>query len=98
MGLTSSASKEKYGAFRFCSDHRKLNAIKKRDAYPMPRVNDLLDSLQGYYMFSTLDLRSEYWQVSVDPKEQHKTTLVTPSALWEFERMLFGVFSRCATF
>jgi len=49
-------------------------------------------------MFSTLDLRAGYWQVSVDPKDQHKTAFVTPSGLWEFERMPFGVSNGCATF
>ena len=90
--------KKKDGSFRFCIDYRKLNAVTKKDAHPLPRVDDLLDALQGSCMFSTLDLRSGYWQVSVDPQDQHKTAFVTPSGLWEFERMPFGVSNGCATF
>ena len=76
--------KKKDGTFRFCIDYRKLNTITKRDAHSLPRVDDLLDAFQGYCMFSTLDLRSGYWQVSEDPMDQHKTAFVTPSGLWEF--------------
>ena len=90
--------KKKDGTFRFCIDYRKLNAITKKDAHPLPRVDDLLDALQGSCMFSTLDLRSGYWQISMDPKDQHKTAFVTPSGLWEFQRMPFGVSNGCATF
>ena len=90
--------KKKDGSFRFCIDYRKLNAVTKKDAHPLPRVDDLLDSLQGSCMFSTLDLRSGYWQVSMDPKDRHKTAFVTPEGLWEFMRMPFGVSNGCATF
>ena len=90
--------KKKDGSFRFCIDYRKLNAVTKKDAHPLPRVDDLLDALQGSCMFRTLDLRSGYWQVSVDPQDQHKTAFVIPSGLWEFERMPFGVSNGCATF
>ena len=64
----------------------------------LPWVDDLLDALQGSCMFSTLDLRSGYWQISMDPKDQHKTAFVTPSGLWEFQSMPFCVSNRCATF
>ena len=49
-------------------------------------------------MFSTMDLRSGYWQVSVEPRDKEKTAFVTPDGLWEFCRMPFGVSNGCATF
>jgi len=68
-------AKKKDGTFRFCIDYRKLNEVTKKDAHPLPRIDDLLDALQGSQMFSTLDLRSGYWQVSVDPKDRFWQTL-----------------------
>ena len=90
--------KKKDGKFRFCVDYRKLNKVTKKDAHPLPRIDDLLDSLQGSNMFSTLDLRSGYWQVSMSPEDREKTAFSTPDGLWEFLRMPFGVSNGCATF
>ena len=90
--------KKKDGTFRFCIDYRKLNEVTKKDAHPFPRIDDLLDALQGSQMFSMLDLRSGYWQVSVDPKDREKTPFVTPDGLWEFLRLPFGVSGGPATF
>ena len=90
--------KKKDGSYRFCVDYCKLNSITKKDAHPLPRVDDLSDALHGSCLFSTLDLRSGYWQVSVDPKDREKTAFVTPDGLWEFCRLPFGVTGGCATF
>ena len=81
-----------------CIYYRKLNEVTKKDAHPLPRIDHLLDALQGSQIFSTLDLRSGYWQVSVDPKDREKTAFVTPDGLWEFLRLPFGISGGPATF
>jgi len=90
--------KKKDGTFRFCVDYRKLNSVTKKDAHPLPRVDDLLDALAGSKYFSTLDLRAGYWQLSVAPEDREKTAFVTPDGLWEFIRLPFGVSGGPATF
>lgn len=49
------------GIIRFCVDYRKRNAVTKRDSYPLPRIDDILDQLSGNSWFSTLELKSGYW-------------------------------------
>ena len=76
--------KKKDGKYRFCIDYRKLNNVTKKDAHPLPRMDDLLDALSNSQVFSTLDLRSEYWLISVAPEDREKTAFITPESLWEF--------------
>ena len=57
--------KKKDGTTRFCVDYCKVNEVTRKDAYPIPRVDDTLDTLAGSTWFTTLDLKSGYWQVEV---------------------------------
>ncbi|VUZ49358.1 unnamed protein product [Hymenolepis diminuta] len=91
-------TKQKNGALRLCVDYRKLNAVTKRDQYSMPRIDDGFDYMTGSHYFSTLDLRSGYWQVEVDPKSRAKTAFVVPTGLYEFETMPFGLMNAPASF
>ena len=90
--------KKKDGSMRFCVDYRKVNAVTRKDAYPLPRVDDTLDTLSGSQWFSTLDLISGYWQVSMSPPDQEKTAFCTTEGLFEFTKMPFGLCNAPATF
>ena len=89
---------KKDGSTRFCVDYRKVNSVTRKDAYPLPRVDDTLDTLAGSKWFSTLDLLSGYWQVEVHPEDRQKTAFCTPDGLFEFKVMPFGLCNAPATF
>ena len=84
--------KKKDGTWRFCIDFRKLNEVTCKDAYPLPQVNDLIDTLSGHKYFTTLDLASGYWQVPVEKSSQEKTAFVIPGGdIYHFKRMPLGL-------
>ena len=89
---------KKDGSLRFCVDYRKLNAITKLDVFPLPTIDDSLDMLAHTQYFTTLDLASGYWQVPMEPQFQEKTAFCTPSGLYEFGVMSFGLCNAPATF
>jgi len=89
---------KKDGSLRFCVDYRKVNEITHKDAYPIPRIDDTLDTLAGSMCFSTLDLKSGYWQVGVDPEHREKTAFCTHEGLFQFNVMPFGLCNAPATF
>ena len=72
---------KKDGETRFCVDYRQLNLATVKDAYPLPHIDDTLDMLAGKRWFSTLDLASGYWQVSLSPEARCKITFATHSGL-----------------
>jgi hypothetical protein len=74
--------RKKNGEHRFCVDYRKLNDITRIDCFPLPRIGDTLDTLAGAKWFSTLDLRSGYWQVDVHADDREKTAFSTGQGLW----------------
>ena len=90
--------KKKDGTTRFCVDYRKVNDITRKDAYPIPRVDDTLDTLSGSAWFTTLDLKSGYWQVEVAEEHREKTAFCTQEGLFEFNVMPFRLCNAPATF
>ena len=90
--------KKKDGTSRFCVDYRCLNEVTIKDAYPLPRIEDNLDALQGACWFSTLDLASGYWQVEVRPEDREKTAFCTKQGLHQFKVMPFGLCNAPGTF
>ena len=89
---------KKDGGTRFCVDYRQLNDATIKDAYPLPRIDDTLDMLAGKQWFSTLDLASGYWQVSLSRAARAKTAFATHSGLFQFRVMPFGLCNAPATF
>ena len=66
---------KKDGTIRFCIDYRKLNDITRKEAYPLPRIDDSLDTLGGAEWFCTMDLARGFWQVNMDEKDKSKTAV-----------------------
>jgi Reverse transcriptase (RNA-dependent DNA polymerase) len=86
------------GSVRFCVDYRKLNAVTVKDSYPLPRMDECLDSLGDATIFSTLDCNSGYWQIVMKETDRNKTAFVTHCGVHHFKRMPFGLCNAPATF
>jgi len=83
--------RKKNGALHMCVDYRLLNAKARRDAYPLPRIDESLDVLGGAKYFSIMDLASAYNQVEVNPADRHKTAFTTPFGPFKYNRMPFSL-------
>ena len=78
-------------------DFRKLNAQTVADSYPLPRIEDILGSVQGSW-FTTIDLKNGYYQIPVASDDVPKTAVTTPFGLFEYMRMPFGLRNATPTF
>ncbi|KAL5506281.1 hypothetical protein EMCRGX_G007894 [Ephydatia muelleri] len=90
-------TRKKTGEIRL---YREVNKRTKKDAYPLPLINEVQDRLAGATIFSKLDLQCGYWQIPVDPKDQEKTAF-SPGpgmGLFQFTRMPFGLCGAPSTF
>ena len=92
-------ARKRDGSLRLCTDFRKLNSRTVKDSYALPRIEDTLDSLSGAKIFSSLDLRSGYYQVEIDENDKSKTAFsVDRLGFFEHNRMAFGLTNAPATF
>lgn len=89
---------KKDDSLRISIDFRKLNAVSEFDAYPMPRVDELLERIGKVKFITTLDLCKGYWQVTLEPSRRQYTAFRTPSGLFQFTVMPFGLHGAPATF
>ena len=90
---------KKDGSLHFCIDFCCLNACTKKDSYPLPRIQEALDSLVGTGHFSCLDLKSRFWQIRMDEvSKQYTAFTVGKLGFFECNRMPFGLCNALATF
>ena len=89
---------KKDGSLRMCIDYRSLNEVTIKNKYPLPRINDLFDQLQGAKYFSKVNLRSGYYQLKIRPRDVPKTAFVTRYGQYEFTVKPFGLTNAPAYF
>ena len=86
------------GTYRFCIDYRRVNAVSRKDAFPIPDIQDALDSLRGARCFATLDVLSGYWQLGLMDRAKERSAFCTRRGLSQFTRMPFGLSGAPATY
>ena len=91
--------RKKDGGIRFCIDFHRLNSRTKKDAYPLPWMQETMESMVGTRFFSTMDLKSGFWQVKMAKDSQQYTAFMVGSmGVYEFLRMLYGLCNAPTTF
>ena len=111
MGSSHGFGSKKDGTRRFCIDYRFINSRTRRDLYPLPNVDDILEKMaavvtqdeenyhqKGPRFMTSLDLKIGFWQVPINVKDREKTAFVTQDGLFQFRRMPFGMCNSPATF
>jgi hypothetical protein len=89
---------KKDGSLRMVQDYCYLNKITIKNRYPLPRIDDLLDSISGMKYFTSLDLTSSYYQIRITEEDVPKTAFRTPFGLYQFKVLTFGLTNAPATF
>ena len=90
---------KKDGTLQFCMDFRHLNACTKKDSYPLPRIQEALESMAGSAHFSLMDIKSGFWQIKMALESQQYTAFTVGNlGFYEFTRMPFGLCNAPATF
>ena len=90
--------KKSDGSWRPCGDYRLLNEATQPDRYPLPRIQDLLNRVDGSCIFTKLDLEKAYHQIPICPEDIPKTAVITPFGLFEYTTMPFGLRNASQTF
>ena len=90
--------REVNGQLRVCMDYRQLNLQTYKDSYSLPRIETCLDSLGGSKFFSSLDIRSRYWQAAIHPESADETAMVTKKGTFRFKVLSFGLTNAPALF
>src|SRR5579871_597613 len=90
--------KKKNSELHLVVDYRKLNKVTRKDAYPLPRIDELLDSLGNIAVFLTLDMRSGFYQIEVDPESHEKIVFITKYRTYQYNQLSMGLCNSPAIF
>ena len=82
---------------RFCIDYQHLNKVTKKDAYPLPSLNDILNTLGNAKYYSTVDLSSAFWSIPISKEDREKTAFISKYGLWQWINIPFGLTNAPAT-
>ena len=90
--------KKKDNSIRWCIDYRKLNAVTKKDSFPMPSVSETFNALAGSCLFSSVDMEGAFHSVAIHPADREKTAFITPFGTFQMKKLGFGVSNGPATY